>query len=501
MPKLETFVEKSDKVFYTIIEKDEILRTCKFRYTCPHCGKMATSKMTYNYYINHDAREDAVCPHCGVVIDKTSLHNVASMHNNAFVFNVVQNYKDGVVIRDAKFVCTVQDGECTYTPTNDAPTNIFVIPNEINENSLLKSATIIRYGKKYSISKSFKNDYYNCLHRTKNFATNLNIQWAGLDILENIGSRGGCNIDFLATYVLLYHKYPVMEKLLKEGYGILVADIISSFDFQLGKASCNYDLAQSETHKALRVSKGCLRILKMHDSFTAFSFDQLQALYLADENITAEDYQYMQFNAMSIPKVVDVAKEFGFTIHQICTYIERVRVSQCVAPHIAISEWYDYLVASKVIGCDLTDKRVKYPVALRTEHDKVVYKKNIIENRNYEEAFSNVTKNYGDKYSYKTKDFIITYPKTLSDLFEEGRMLNHCVGTYGDAVKNGRSIILFARRASAPNIPYFTIEVNPTHNAVTQFCGFADASPNHTKHKDLIDFVKQWANKNNIFYK
>lgn len=500
LPELEPFSVKTDKVFYTVIEKDELLRICKFKFTCPHCKKTATGKMPYQYYVNNGATDSAVCPHCGESIDKSQLYDIASVQNKGFMFNVVQDYEDGLLIRDAKYVCKVADGECIYTPAPDAPSNLFIVKKDMHQDSLMKDVTIIRRGKKYAISKSIKTAYNN-LYETKNFATNLNIKWAGLDIFDEAHGRDGSNIDYLAAYILLYRKFPVIEKLLKEGYSMLLADIIHCFDFASSTLNnCHYDLSQKETHKALRMSKGCLRILKLQDNFNSFNFEQLQALYLADENITAEDYHYMLSNAISIPKIVDIAKEFGFTIHQICEYIERVRVSQCVPPHLATSEWYDYLVASKIIGCDLTDKRVKYPVALRTEHDKVVYKKSIIENKNYEEAFSLVTKQYGEKFSYKSDDFVITYPKTLSDLFEEGRMLNHCVGTYGDAVKNGKSIILFARKAKAPDMPYFTIEVNPSYNAITQFCGFADASPNRNKHKDLIDFVKKWAVKNNIFY-
>ena len=68
----------------------------------------------------------------------------------------------------------------------------------------------------------------------------------------------------------------------------------------------------------------------------------------------------------------------------------------------------------------------------------------------------------------------MTYPKTISDLFEEGRVLNHCVGSYGDAIKSGNSIVLFIRKKKEIDTPYFTLEVDPTHNAVTQIGGYSD---------------------------
>ena len=106
---------------------------------------------------------------------------------------------------------------------------------------------------------------------------------------------------------------------------------------------------------------------------------------------------FVRRNSMVI-KTADVCRKFDFTVHKVCEYMERVRISQCVQPYIAMNEWADYLKACDVIGSDLTDKRVKYPSALRTEHDKVMYKKKIIENQDYEEKFQSVVKEYGEKY-------------------------------------------------------------------------------------------------------
>jgi hypothetical protein len=200
-------------------------------------------------------------------------------------------------------------------------------------------------------------------------------------------------------------------------------------------------------------------------------------------------------------KTADVCRKFDFTVHKVCEYMERVRVSQCVQPYTAMNEWADYLKACDVIGSDLTDKRVKYPSALRTEHDKVMYKKKIIENQDYEEKFQSVVKEYGEKYSYKSGKFLITYPKTLNDLFEEGRELNHCVGSYGDSIKDGDSIVLFIRKTDTPDKPYYTMEVNPVYNAVTQVHGYSNCVPHVIKNKELIEFIKKWANKNEINYR
>jgi hypothetical protein len=56
------------------------------------------------------------------------------------------------------------------------------------------------------------------------------------------------------------------------------------------------------------------------------------------------------------------------------------------------------------------------------------------------------------------------------------------------------------RKASEPDTPFFTLEVKPNYNAITQFYGHADTKPHKTKHKNLILFVKDWATKQGIVY-
>ena len=46
----------------------------------------------------------------------------------------------------------------------------------------------------------------------------------------------------------------------------------------------------------------------------------------------------------------------------------------------------------------------------------------------------------------------------------EGKLLNHCVGgqvRYWDRIQRHEAYILFLRKASAPDMPYYTLEVEP----------------------------------------
>lgn len=494
-------------VFYRILETDEIARTEVETFICPHCKEenIVNNKKDFLKH-NKDNVEYVFCEHCGAGIEYNSFV-LFDLRNNARVIkNVVQNYEDGIVVRDYAFNEIVIGNKIIATPYNNyESSNIVVVKKNTDEDKCMNNFIIIRRernGSQYSIGKTFKNyDGSNFAFDTIIQATNFNAKWSAVDILTtNPRYNIYLSTEEIAAYMFLYKKYPVLEKMIKQELNFLVQDILKTFDWNLGKYNTIYRLEEKDVHSALRMSKGCTKLIKKDGYSHCDDFKKLQSLYIADNNLMQEDYEYIQKNSVNIYNVIEICREFGFSVHQICEYLERVRVAQCFSPYVAVGEWKDYLVAAKQIGADMTDKRVKYPAALRTEHDKTVYKKSIIDNADYEETFKRVTKEYGEKFSDKGSKFLITYPKTLSDLFEEGRELNHCVGTYGDAIKNGNSIILFVRKTEEPETPYFTLEVNPNYMAVTQFYGYSDRPPHRLKEKELISYIKDWSVKHNISY-
>ena len=50
----------------------------------------------------------------------------------------------------------------------------------------------------------------------------------------------------------------------------------------------------------------------------------------------------------------------------------------------------------------------------------------------------------------------------------EGNALHHCVGTYGKKHANGSTAIFFIRRASRPNEPWYTLELDEKKLEVRQ---------------------------------
>lgn len=85
-----------------------------------------------------------------------------------------------------------------------------------------------------------------------------------------------------------------------------------------------------------------------------------------------------------------------------------------------------------------------------------------------------------DAFAIKGKGLIIRVPQNAEEIKAEGAALHHCVGTYVEQVARGQTMILFVRKATEPDKPYYTLEWK--NNRVVQCRG--------SHNKDMTSEVK-----------
>lgn len=85
----------------------------------------------------------------------------------------------------------------------------------------------------------------------------------------------------------------------------------------------------------------------------------------------------------------------------------------------------------------------------------------------------------------------VVTPTSVPDLVAEGTALNHCVKSpmWIDAIAKRESVIMFIRKCSDKDTPYFTVELDP-HGAIRQCHGNCNCDPD----KSVIKFLGRWAN-------
>lgn len=92
---------------------------------------------------------------------------------------------------------------------------------------------------------------------------------------------------------------------------------------------------------------------------------------------------------------------------------------------------------------------------------------------------------YGDP----VMDFVAIPPKEPGDLAREGTALCHCVKGYIPRVASGTTNIMFIRRKSEPDIPFFTVEID-NKKYIQQVHGFQNC--NADTEPGLLDFIDRW---------
>lgn len=93
---------------------------------------------------------------------------------------------------------------------------------------------------------------------------------------------------------------------------------------------------------------------------------------------------------------------------------------------------------------------------------------------------------------WKGQNFGIFIPESLAELTVEGKILHHCVGSYKKDVALKKEGILFLRKLSCPNTPFYTLDVVKEPNgkyAIRQCHGDCNSNPT----PEIVETLKKWA--------
>ena len=173
--------------------------------------------------------------------------------------------------------------------------------------------------------------------------------------------------------------------------------------------------------------------------------------------------------------------------------------------------WLDYIDAAESNGVELWKKKNFLPRDLRRAHDRECSirqarleaeraeqerRKALAEAEIWAVRFEEVRK----KYALEMDGLVIVAPGCANDILQEGKVLCHCVGGYANRHRDGKTTILFLRKAQAPDKPFMTIEMNG--NKLVQIHGYRNEglytgkgrfAPDPRKvYKDWLDTWMRW---------
>ena len=296
----------------------------------------------------------------------------------------------------------------------------------------------------------------------------------------------------------LYSKYPCIEYLTKLGFQGLIRDKLNGY--------ATYGAINWRGNTLLKVLKLTKKDLK---EIKKANID-LDPLTLCLYQISQKDGSNLNFD-----EITEIAKKLYFTknfrmilkhtsLRQADKYInQQLKLSKQQREkekaqknghyrHVFYNQsdvaryWLDYYADCQKLQMDITKKNVLFPRDLYKAHQNTIKQVKIHGNKLLDEKVKARSGHINTKYGFTKYGLIIRAAANTKELINEGRSLNHCVGTYADRYAAGKTTIMFIRKKENPDKPYYTVEI--VKDTVIQVRGLNNCQPDKKVTKFIEDF-------------
>ena len=301
----------------------------------------------------------------------------------------------------------------------------------------------------------------------------------------------------------------VIEYLFKGGFNLLLKETIESISVYSGNYSgplCTtqndirmvFGLSDRQKINRIRYCDGgedTLLWLRWEEG-EGKKIDDETLRWLSGEKIRKENVKFI-LDRMSPRQIMNYVKK-----QQAGGYAEKTARG-------VLRQWDDYLNMCQKAGKDTSDEMVYRPKELKRRHDEIVEeirKRQIVEQmkrdkkaneeyaRKMREKFPGAEENLEavrKKFEYQNEEYMIRVPNSLTEIAQEGNTLHHCAGAserYYERIMQNETYICFLRRAEEPDIPFYTIEVEPG-GTIRQHRSYFDEEPGI---EEIRSFLREW---------
>lgn len=275
-------------------------------------------------------------------------------------------------------------------------------------------------------------------------------------------------------YLKFWQKHKSAELLLKTGFKISL--------------SCDtyYNWNGKNLPDVLGLSKGDTRaIIKNNRQKDVLIFRDFREKH---SDISADNvFRIIDVFGYRIGEAEMLEKKTNLSAYQIADYL--------LKNNIKIYEYCDYLEQCRKLGYDTTLKAVNRPKNLHELHEKYISLIKIMVDKENEQKIREAKK-IRKSLEFQYKNLMAVLPKNADEIIQEGKILDHCVGSYAERHAKNKLSILFLRTADKPDVPYYTIEVS-NDGKIVQCKGFRNNQTGRggsEKTKDIIEFEKAYQN-------
>lgn len=451
---------------------------------CSHCGKTVPIK-------NPRHNKEDRCPNCRVKVQYKTASRIQTLETKGYTGQIIQKIRGGAVIRKFK---TKQ----WYRDTDYRKPRYSL--DEQERILLLENGTVKRYywglykNKKFrwiidSDYQPARSTYYHQI-TVKLYKRNLK------HLKETVFKNSAIDLwDTLPTdvagYLAIEAGNPAVEKLARIGMFELAAGLINAkHEPEL------LDKKATQLIKMLKIDAARLKRLKAMNGRVAhlkwFQYEKLVNKSWPDEMI--RDFGNSGFETSSafgfLPSPLSYVKIWNYLKKQSAITgesMERLR-----------NTWMDYINMAEKAKMDVKNDMICKPKDLKAAHQGMIL---ILQGEKMEEEAKRLEKKWPKvnanvqklkKFEYSDGKYSILVPNGILDIVKEGTVLQHCVHTcdfYFDRIQRDESYLFFLRRAEHEDLPWYTLEVEPSGNIRQK----RTTGDNQNKDfKEAVKFLEKW---------
>ena len=291
------------------------------------------------------------------------------------------------------------------------------------------------------------------------------------------------------SYLCKFAQHPNLEYLMRGGFEEIGKAVTK------GGCGIYINWKSNDLKKMLRLSKPELKLLQGCEPEQYRCYIELRRRLNLDPDKVFEYYQHFG-TADCLRYIYNIKERSGLDDKSIMDYVlKTVKKSKGLRDVQALGDYSDYIAECVRLKYDLKDRTVLFPRDLYKAHQRNISALKVQSNLELERKRDEADKqrNYLT-YTDEKRGFTVLIPTSLTEIVTEGRSLNHCVGGYAERHANGMLHILFLRKTDAPNVPFYTMEVD-TEGRLIQCRGYANNVVNRggvPKPQEIKDFEQEY---------
>lgn len=273
----------------------------------------------------------------------------------------------------------------------------------------------------------------------------------------------------VGAYLQLWAKDPQIENLVRSGLSPFVRKLIdkatqitgyynSGRAFLIAEAEKHFDRKKVKPHEMLGLEK---EELPLANKWTIERLDFYKQIFkTAKIRLTEEQLEEVEsLGRGEFEKMLEEAKEelgYDAPIIRTLNYLKKQRRAHgsVITAHYVL----DYWSMTKEIQGGLPPELL-FPKNLKQAHDQAVLRKKEKVDKETNERIAEYAKELAWlTFEDEETGLFIRAAGSQEELIKEGKYLSHCVGGYAASVSRRGTAILFIRKISDPETPFFTLE-------------------------------------------